>query len=293
MKFDIRTILAPFDFSERCRAAAQHAVVLAKHFDADLELIHAIPYSSFEYSAFEGGSYVGSAWPNEDDIRTRLDEEIEKIDAPAEAKARWKRTVVKGDPPRLIEGISEARPGPLIVMPTHGYGPFRRFVLGSVTAKVLHDVNYPVLTGAHLADRPIFFEAPYRRVACAVDLREHSRATLEWAWSFAQSWGAELFVVNAVNWLQTEPIESRLFTPELREKLTSGAHKEMQQLVAEVGCSAKVYADIEPIEKYVPSTATQADVLVIGRSLERGLLGRLREHSFNLIRESPCPVISV
>ena len=88
------------------------------------------------------------------------------------------RVLVEGDP--AIEIVRAAHEGnfDLIVMPTHGYGPFRRFVLGSVTAKVLHDADCPVLTGAHLADlnpaTPIFF----RNIVCAVDLGPQSGQAL-------------------------------------------------------------------------------------------------------------------
>ena len=34
-------------------------------------------------------------------------------------------------------------------MPTHGFGPLRRFLLGSVAAKVLHDAQCPVWTSVH------------------------------------------------------------------------------------------------------------------------------------------------
>ena len=37
----------------------------------------------------------------------------------------------------------------LIMMPTHGYGRFRALLLGSVTAKVLHDADCPVWTAVH------------------------------------------------------------------------------------------------------------------------------------------------
>jgi hypothetical protein len=37
----------------------------------------------------------------------------------------------------------------LVMMPTHGVGTFRSFLVGSVTAKVLHDANCPVWTAAH------------------------------------------------------------------------------------------------------------------------------------------------
>jgi len=40
------------------------------------------------------------------------------------------------------------------MMPTHGLGGFRRFLLGSVTAKVLHDADCPVWTGVHLERAP-------------------------------------------------------------------------------------------------------------------------------------------
>jgi nucleotide-binding universal stress UspA family protein len=42
----------------------------------------------------------------------------------------------------------------LIILPTHGYGPFRRFLLGSATAKVLRDADCPVLIGAHMEHAP-------------------------------------------------------------------------------------------------------------------------------------------
>jgi nucleotide-binding universal stress UspA family protein len=47
--------------------------------------------------------------------------------------------VERGDPTQVI--LSYARNGDfdLVMMPTHGYGPFRRYLLGSVTAKILHD----------------------------------------------------------------------------------------------------------------------------------------------------------
>ena len=37
----------------------------------------------------------------------------------------------------------------LIAMPTRGCGVFRKMLLGSVTAKVLHDASCPVWTSSH------------------------------------------------------------------------------------------------------------------------------------------------
>ena len=52
-------------------------------------------------------------------------------------------------------------------MPTRGLGNFRRFLLGSVTEKVLHDVNCALLSGAHESD-PAEIARGFRSIACAV-----------------------------------------------------------------------------------------------------------------------------
>ena len=42
-----------------------------------------------------------------------------------------------GDPAETITRYAHTQGADLIMMPTHGYGPFRSLLLGSVTAKVL------------------------------------------------------------------------------------------------------------------------------------------------------------
>jgi len=36
-----------------------------------------------------------------------------------------------------------------------------------------------------------------------------------------------------------------------------------------------------------------ADVVVIGRSPREGVLGRLRPNAYSIVRDAPCPVVSV
>ena len=37
----------------------------------------------------------------------------------------------------------------------------------------------------------------------------------------------------------------------------------------------------------------EMDLIVIGRSMDHSLFGRLRTNAYAVIRESPCPVVSV
>jgi hypothetical protein len=66
----------------------------------------------------------------------------------------------------------------LIMMPTHGYGPFRALLLGSVTAKVLHDAECPVWTMIH-TDKKVADPADrWRRSLCAVDITDEDVGTV-------------------------------------------------------------------------------------------------------------------
>src|ERR1700692_2096788 len=108
--------------------------------------------------------------------------------------------ITTGDPAvRIIEHARNGRHD-LIMMPTHGYGPFRRFLLGSVTAKVLHDVECPVWTDTHrLHFEPRETDAT---VLCAVDLKPEMVPALQWAAEFSRSEAADLRVVHAIPWYE-------------------------------------------------------------------------------------------
>ena len=287
---EIRNVIIPYDFSPSCRAAAPRAIRLADHFGAVWKLLHVVP------PAHLGSPYEESAeWPPTAEVQQKLENEVALLRLLDTESPGDRCVVLRGDPGECIEEYVRQADAPFVAMPTHGFGPFRRLLLGSVTAKVLHDLSCPVFTGAHIQNAPSSGEQGYQRVACALDLREHSEAVLRWAADFARSWGASLTVVNAVNIYQSGPVAARDFPADIRERYIEGARREVSVLMEKVGCSGNVAVDLKPAEEYVPATVagSGADLLVIGRSLERGMVGRLRAHAFSLIRSSPVPVISV
>lgn len=291
---ELKRILVPIDFSARSVAAAEHAGALAQRFDSELIFVHVVPVSPYEYAAFESGLYTGSKWPTEEELAEKLGRELAVISTKFAPHSRVEKIILKGDAPAKIERVAKEKNVDLIVMPTHGYGTFRRFVLGSVTTKVLHDLECPILTGAHVEEVAFGSGAPYRRIACAVDLREHSEAVLKWASGFAQAFGADLTVVHAAPILDAEP-ETPGFGQELMQMLIRTKEEEVRELLARVGSSGSVFVDCDSVTNLVPHACQEigADLVVIGRSPLRGLLGRLRTHAHALVRVSPCPVVSV
>jgi len=183
----------------------------------------------------------------------------------------------------------------LIVMPTHGYGPFRRFILGSVTAKVLHDTDIPVYTGAHVTDKPLDPLPAFRTVAAAVDLSAHSEKVLRWAAGFAAAYQAKLALVHAAPSLAVSGQPGQYGGSEWRGVLIERSRNEARRLMEMARCQAEIFTDCAGVTEYVPAALAEAgaQLLIIGRSVHQGLIGRLRTNAYALIRESPIPVVSV
>ena len=288
----IQTILAPVDFSAQSAAAAQHAGALALHFDATVLFTHVIEPAPAEHRAFT----VGHTAKEEAEQRTaaagrRLRAFVEESGVADHGEA----IVLSGDVAHRLEALAAERKADLVVMPTRGMGAFRRFLVGSVTAKVLHDLECPVMTGSHLDEGLVFPAPPYGNVCCAIGLREieHSERVLVWAREFAASWDAGLHVAHvppAIEWGAGE-----WFPPETQELVREAARERLQQLVDKVGCKAQIHVEGLDARPYVLEVLKQtgSDVLVIGRSVGHGPLGGLHTNAYGLIRSAPCPVVSV
>jgi nucleotide-binding universal stress UspA family protein len=190
----------------------------------------------------------------------------------------------------IVDAAKSAAPG-FIVMPTHGRTRYRELLLGSITAGVLHDTESPVLTAAHAADLPTYAGLP-RSIVCAVDLSPASAGVLSAASKFAAGLGASLRVIHA---LPSFGLAAGFANIEW-EVQAQNRRKEYAALAAEAFVT-------EPVEIVTGDNvndailsdldAANADLLIIGRGKTQGILGRLRTGAHDLIRRSPCPVLSI
>lgn len=72
---------------------------------------------------------------------------LNALDAPA--RVQVSRQVLVGTPAEEIARFARQHGADLIVMGTHGYGPVRRFLLGSVADRVVREASCPVLLFPH------------------------------------------------------------------------------------------------------------------------------------------------
>lgn len=283
-------ILAPVDFSERSTAAARYAGMLARHFDAELTLLHVFTGPPLEFGDAAGpDSVMSELYRNRAaEVRRDLDNFLAKeLDG-----LPVRRVMIEGDTaPRIVEHAHREGAG-LIVMATHGYGPFRQFILGSNTAKVLHDADCPVWTGVHMENAPAPATDGLHRIVCAVDLGPQSRKAVEWAMGMQKEFAAELTLVHASTPISDDP---EMMSAEWAARIRENAEAELSRVREQTGAQAQLVVQSgEPAHVICSVVARyKADLAVIARGSAAGVFGRLRTHAYAIIRQSPCPVVSV
>jgi nucleotide-binding universal stress UspA family protein len=284
-------ILLPVDFSGRSGGAARVAQALAARFGSEITVLHVVTPPPYEFSALEDGAsvlaeaYSAHARQASQDLQTHLAAGLEGVPV--------RRVVVEGDPARKIVELAHQEGMNLIVMPTHGHGPFRRFILGSVTAKVLHDADCAVMTGVHLERPPAPESLRFRRIVAAVDLGPQSGRTLEWAAWLAANLDAELAAVHVTP--GAAPQSGEASAAEASRRRLEQARQQVAGLAAAAGAKPEILIQSGDAPLAVCAAAQQfaADLLVIGRGSAAGMFGRLRTNAYAIIRQSPCPVVSV
>jgi len=289
--FPIAKILLPVDFSERASHAARFAVPVAEHFHSQVVILHVLP-PPFEIGSGEAGFAMQAELVT--GRRQQARQSLDDFLADAFGHLEVRRVLREGDPAHEIVDCARAESASLVIMPTHGYGPFRRLLLGSVTAKVLHDVDCPVWTMSHVEALPADASLQLKQILCAVDLGRASRRVLDWAAGLAAEFGAQVTLVHALTNLDPRT-QGYQFSPEWRKFVLDSADEQIAALQQQAGTHMPTRLAEGPAAEMICAAAKEvsADLLVIGRGGETGVLGRLTSEAYAIIRQSPCPVVSV
>lgn len=284
----IQNILFPVDFSPSCAAMAAFVKRGASIFGARVTLVHVFDFYSHAVQLYVRPP---SEVAEEQEIlaRQKLDSFL-KSEFPV---GECPRILLSGDAATQIAQFARIDRSNLIIMPTHA-GVFRRTLLGSTTAKVLNDTDCPVLTTQHAETIPPR-QLEHREWVCAIDLNADSERVLRFASQAAKDVHANLTVVHVILASGTDlPVQL-----DLEERLQSAereaASSRIDELQGAVGSDARVSIAIGAIKDMLTEEARRlrADVLVIGRSPQSGVLGRLRDLCYAVVRDAPCPVLSV
>lgn len=287
-------ILFPVDFSDSSFALVPDVITMARKFGASVIVMHAFDLVHQYNLAPRTGAPFGSEpvdipyTPLLQELReirqNRLNGFVRDHLAGVEAKA----ILEDGDPARAIDWVVAKEKIDLVMMSTKGMGTFRRMLMGSLTTKVLHDLECPVYTSPHEPGEKPASPDSFKTILCAVRTEPESEAALKIAGSMARAFGSRVCLVHVHT-----PGE-----PKGQEPTAAGVREAFEQALGQVG-DGSVAAQVRILDSAVPEAIRQAaveeaaDLVVVGRGHARGSVSHIWSHLYTLIRESPCPVLSV
>jgi nucleotide-binding universal stress UspA family protein len=128
-----------------------------------------------------------------------------------------------------------------------------------------------------------------------VDFSDRSIEVLGYASWLAQQFNARLAVVHATPQLNGAYYGYGI-EQEFAEAMAAQARKRIDELHGATGSHIdQVFINAAAPAKVVSCAALQfdADLLVMGRHSSSGLAGFMRPNAYSILRESPCPAISI
>ena len=195
------------------------------------------------------------------------------------------------DPAAEILRSAQDKSVDLIVIGTRGHTGVARLVLGSTAEKLIHDAMHPVLTIGPAVVRPKI-PISFQRIVYATDFSVEAATACVFALTFAQDFGAHLYLCHVV---PESEFAGQFHDQELNERFISALRRLIPDVVQE-WCEPECVLEHGFAADGILLLAqrVQADLIVLGT--------RKRSHWYNslksgvalqVISRSPCPVLTI
>jgi nucleotide-binding universal stress UspA family protein len=287
-------LLCPVDLSDTSREALEWSSRFSKETGARLTVLHVLDTSLLLVGNLVAASDVFA------ELRRRSDEGFAALKRDHDLKhARFES--VEGVPANVIVSFAAERDVDLVVMGTHGLSGFQKFLLGSVTERVLHRVRVPLLTLSPSAGEKRPTARGPGQVLMAIDLGPESQGVVRHGIWLAEHFKAKPVALHAVsrpymmvNEASFEPL-GQLEIERMTESLTAARRKDLEALLPESGggpieAIVTVGSAFESLRRIVEERPVDLVVMGAGDHGEAGIRW-LGSTCHKMVRWAPCPVM--
>ena len=190
-------IFVPLDGSPLSEQVLPYVRLVAKALQLPIELMHAFSPVPEELADPQHGLYI-------DQLATTFREQAHEKLHPIEASLQdsgfaVSTTVREGDAASRIVDEVDTQPDTLIAMSTHGRSGIGRWVMGSVTDKVLHATTSPMMIIRSRPEESFVSEVKLNSVIVPLDGSSHAQSILPHVSTLAKGLGSKIILTRVTS----------------------------------------------------------------------------------------------
>jgi nucleotide-binding universal stress UspA family protein len=289
---ELKLIVCPVDFSDFSLRAYRHALSLAEHYRARLVALHVVELFQHSYLGFAASTVLYDA--TRDALRESSKAQLQEfVNRQTPKEIQSEIVVDTGIAADTILSVAQARKADVIVMGTHGRRGYDRWMLGSVTDRVMRTASCPVLVVSKPArDSGAAPGHPRHldRIIFCADFSKDSNEAFRYALSVRAEYDAELTLLHVV---ENAP------SSENREAIIAATKEQLDQLIPpDARKSSKFKTAVRvgrPYEQIIAfAQQTRADMVAMGvrgrGALDVAVFGST---TYRVMQLGPCPVLVV
>src|SRR6056297_1744488 len=281
-------ILLPFDGSEGAAEVLHHASELAHWADATIQILYVADTTRDSVTVVDGKA-IDALEQKGEDIVEEAAKTLDTLGVP------YNTDVIQGNPAPTIADYAERYNQDIVVMPTHGREGISRYLIGSISEKVVRLSSVPVLTVRMRPDEKLTF--PYENILVPTDGSTAAEYAADHLVELAASLDATVHVLSVVDDSALGPdVRSTVSGKESEQAATDAVETVVSEAESRGVTNTVQHVEhgtpVEVILDYIESN----DVHVVGmgttgrRGTDRILLGSVAEKT---VRSAPVPVMTV
>ena len=227
----IGSILVAYDFSEASRKPLNHAIAIARHFEAKLHLAYVVSSIGYGIAGPEASRLACEG--SQRDIRQL---EADLLESGALSGLQYELLLREGNVWEQLKSIVHQKHVDAVVVGTHARGGLGKLALGSVAEQVFRQADCLVLTVGPGANESSLMETKgaAHPFLLATDFGDASLEALPYAAAFAKHFGVKLVVLHV---LPAAPIPEGFHwsttgdLTQMREQAEKGSREQFQKLI--------------------------------------------------------------